>query len=58
MAEVEEMFKRLMSNKGVKGLIVMNNDGVVIKTNIDNTSSVHHAGLIHQFLSKTHSDLV
>merc|ERR1712173_474976 len=51
--EVEESFKRLMTHKGVKGLIVLNSDGVAIKTTMDNRQTVQYAGLIHDLYLKS-----
>ena len=39
-AEIEELFKRLLGNKGVKGLIVINSDGIPIKTTVSSRVSV------------------
>ena len=54
-AEVEELFKRLLGNKGVKGLIVINSDGIPIKTTLDNALTVQTAALIHGLFLKAKS---
>lgn len=56
-AEVEESFKRLMTHKGVKGLIVLNADGVAIKSTLDNKTTVQYAGLIHDLYLKSKSTI-
>merc|ERR1712242_362380 len=56
-AEVEDMFKRIMGHKGVKGLIIINSDGIAIKTNLDNATTVHYAALIHGLFLKTKSTI-
>lgn len=32
--EVEETLKRLQSHKGVKGVVIMNSDGIPIRSNL------------------------
>ena len=54
-AEVEDTFKRLMNYKGVKGLIILNSDGVAIKTTMTNEDTVQYAGLIHDLFIKSRS---
>ncbi|KAK9702105.1 Roadblock/LC7 domain [Popillia japonica] len=44
--EVEETMKRIQSHKGVVGTIVVNSEGIPIKTTLDNTMTVQYAGLI------------
>ena len=51
-AEVEEMFKKLMTHKGVKGLLIFNADGIVIKSTVENSIAVHYACRIHGLLAK------
>ncbi|KAF7693270.1 dynein light chain roadblock-type 1 [Silurus meridionalis] len=55
MAEVEETLKRIQSQKGVQGIIIVNSEGIPIKTTLDNASTVHYAGLIHQLVMKARS---
>ncbi|XP_046881013.1 dynein light chain roadblock-type 1 [Hypomesus transpacificus] len=52
MAEVEETLKRIQGQKGVQGIIIVNAEGIPIKTTMDNTSTVQYAGLIHQLVMK------
>ncbi|XP_069371934.1 dynein light chain roadblock-type 1 isoform X1 [Paralichthys olivaceus] len=54
-AEVEETLKRIQSQKGVQGIIVVNSEGIPIKTTLDNSSTVQYAGLIHQLVMKARS---
>ena len=37
-SEVEETLKRLVGHKGVVGTVVVNNEGVAIKSTLDNTN--------------------
>ncbi|XP_028854689.1 dynein light chain roadblock-type 1 [Denticeps clupeoides] len=55
MAEVEETIKRIQSQKGVQGIIIVNAEGIPIKTTLDNSNTVHYAGLIHQLVMKARS---
>ncbi|KAM9800591.1 dynein light chain roadblock-type 1 [Syngnathus typhle] len=57
MAEVEETLKRILGQKGVQGLIIVNSDGIPIRSTLDNTSTVHYAGLIHQLVLKARSTI-
>ena len=45
-AEVEDTLKRLSQQRGVLGCIVMNNDGVPIKSTMDNAATINYTGLI------------
>ena len=38
---VEETFKRLQSHKGVQGVVVINADGITIKSTFDNDVTCH-----------------
>jgi dynein light chain roadblock-type len=53
LAAVEETFKRLQSHKGVLGVIVINGDGIAIRTTFDNDVTVQYAALVSQFTVKT-----
>ncbi|CAL8383608.1 unnamed protein product [Boreogadus saida] len=52
MAEVEETLKRIQGQKGVQGIIIVNAEGIPIKTTMDNSTTVQYAGLIHQLVMK------
>jgi len=52
MSEVEETIKRIQSHKGVVGIIVVNSEGIPIRTTLDNSTTVQYAGLIHQLTIK------
>eukprot|EP00064_Thunnus_orientalis_P021084 superscaffoldBa00006186_g21239 len=54
-AEVEETLKRIQTQKGVQGIIIVNSEGIPIKTTLDNSSTVQYAGLIHQLVMKARS---
>jgi len=52
LAEVEETLKRIQGQKGVQGIIIVNAEGIPIKTTLDNSSTAQYAGLIHQLVMK------
>ncbi|KAL5263132.1 dynein light chain roadblock-type 2-like [Bolinopsis microptera] len=55
MSEVEETIKRIQSHKGVIGIIVVSQDGIPIRTTLDNSTTVQYAGLIHELAIKAKS---
>ncbi|XP_033626359.1 dynein light chain roadblock-type 2-like [Asterias rubens] len=55
MNEVEECLKRISSHKGVIGIIVVNMEGIPVRTTLDNSTTVQYAGLIHQLTAKARS---
>jgi dynein light chain roadblock-type len=52
---VEECLKRIQGHKGVVGSIVINSDGIPIRTSMDNSTTIQYAALIHQLTSKARS---
>jgi len=55
MAEVDETIKRIQGHKGVKGIIVLNCEGIPIKTTLDNAETVQITGLIFNLIHKARS---
>ncbi|XP_065171335.1 dynein light chain roadblock-type 2-like [Atheta coriaria] len=53
--EIEETLKRLQSHEGVEGIIVINSEGIAIKSTMDNTVTVQYAGLIGSLAEKSRS---
>lgn len=51
-SEVEETLKKLVAHKGVIGTIVVNNDGIPIKSTLDNHTTTQYAGLINQLVDQ------
>uniref|UniRef100_A0A674BYE1 Dynein light chain roadblock n=1 Tax=Salmo trutta TaxID=8032 RepID=A0A674BYE1_SALTR len=45
----------IQGQKGVQGIIIVNAEGIPIKTTLDNSSTVLYAGLIHQLVMKARS---
>ncbi|XP_051789676.1 dynein light chain roadblock-type 2-like [Erpetoichthys calabaricus] len=48
MSEVEETLKRIQSHKGVVGTIVVNAQGIPIRTTLDNSTTLQYAALLRQ----------
>jgi dynein light chain roadblock-type len=55
VAAVDEAFKRLQSHKGVLGAIVVNADGIAIRSTFDNDVTVQYAALVTHFTTKARS---
>uniref|UniRef100_A0A383WKE9 Dynein light chain roadblock n=1 Tax=Tetradesmus obliquus TaxID=3088 RepID=A0A383WKE9_TETOB len=55
LAAVEETFKRIQSHKGVIGVVIINSDGIPIRTTFDNDLTVQYAALVSQFTVKARS---
>ncbi|KAI8809714.1 hypothetical protein BJ742DRAFT_803440 [Cladochytrium replicatum] len=55
MAEVEENIKRLSAHKGVEGIVIVNMEGIPIRTTLDHDKTVQHAALITQLAAKARS---
>ena len=54
-SEVEETIKRLSSHKGVEGIVIVNMEGIPIRTTLDNDKTVQYAALITQLAAKARS---
>ncbi|BFZ12847.1 hypothetical protein BsWGS_15886 [Bradybaena similaris] len=50
--EIDDTIKRIQAHKGVMGIIIINNDGIPIKSTMDNATSVHYACHIHSLATK------
>uniref|UniRef100_A0A8C1ZDA3 Dynein light chain roadblock n=1 Tax=Cyprinus carpio TaxID=7962 RepID=A0A8C1ZDA3_CYPCA len=46
------MLLLIQSQKGVQGIIIVNAEGIPIKSTLDNSSTVQYAGNVHQLLMK------
>lgn len=53
--EVEETLRRLKEHKGVQGVVIVNQDGIPIRTTLKQEETVQYAGLITQLCSKARS---
>ncbi|XP_066442327.1 dynein light chain roadblock-type 1 isoform X1 [Eleutherodactylus coqui] len=56
-ADVEETLKRIQSQKGVQGIIIVNSEGIPIKSTMDNATTAQYAGLMHQLVMKARSSV-
>ena len=52
---MEETLKRLSSHKGVQGIVIVNNEGIPIRTTLDNSLTVQYSALITQLAAKARS---
>lgn len=52
---MEETIKRLAGHKGVEGIVVVNMEGIPIRTTLDHERTVQHAALITQLTAKAKS---
>merc|ERR1712072_1643428 len=56
MSEVEETLKRISSHKGVIGTVIVNNEGVPIRSNLERSEqTAQYASLISQLAAKARS---
>ena len=53
--EIEETLKRIQSHRGVKGIMIINNDGIPIRSNLSQELADNYAALISQLSSKASS---
>ena len=51
--EAEETFKRLIALPGVQGIMVMNSEGIPIRTTLPQNNTALVVGLLHGLLLKT-----
>ena len=53
--EIEETIKRIQSHKGVKGVLIMNSEGMPIRSNLSTEDTEVYAALISQLSIKSSS---
>mmetsp|Transcript_11433 Transcript_11433/g.42692 ORF Transcript_11433/g.42692 Transcript_11433/m.42692 type:complete len:93 (-) Transcript_11433:24-302(-) len=54
-AAVEETLKRIQSHRGVKGVLIVNSDGIPIRSTLSTEVTDSYAGLIAQLTYKASS---
>lgn len=54
-SEVEETLKRIQSHKGVKGVLIMNSEGVPIRSNLPAEETENYTALVSQLAYKANS---
>ncbi|XP_030831572.1 dynein light chain roadblock-type 2 [Strongylocentrotus purpuratus] len=52
MAEVEDAIKKISAHNGVCGIMIMNNDGIPIRSTIDNAITIQYCALLLDLLGK------
>merc|ERR550514_1155463 len=55
MSDVEETLKRIQTHKGVIGVVVINKEGIPIRSTLDQQTTVQYASLISQLAAKAKS---
>eukprot|EP00928_Gymnodinium_smaydae_P050436 TRINITY_DN33_c0_g1_i1.p2 TRINITY_DN33_c0_g1~~TRINITY_DN33_c0_g1_i1.p2 ORF type:complete len:101 (+),score=22.02 TRINITY_DN33_c0_g1_i1:112-414(+) len=55
MSEVEETLNRIKTHKGVSGIIIVNAEGVPIRSTLDSRNTLQYSALISQITSKARS---
>ncbi|KAH7700706.1 dynein light chain 2Bcytoplasmic [Aphelenchoides avenae] len=53
MSDVEETIKRIQSQKGVTGVIIMDSIGRAIRSTLDDESTAQHTALLQQLCDKS-----
>ena len=53
-SEVEETLKRINSHKGVKGVLIMNAEGIPIRSNLSDEDTENYSALVSQLAIKAH----
>jgi dynein light chain roadblock-type len=54
-SEVEETLKRIQSHRGVKGVLILNQEGIPIRSNLNQEDTDTYAALISQLNFKVMS---
>uniref|UniRef100_A0A8C5QN22 Dynein light chain roadblock-type 1 n=1 Tax=Leptobrachium leishanense TaxID=445787 RepID=A0A8C5QN22_9ANUR len=57
LTKCEKTLKRIQGQKGVLGIIVVNSEGIPIKSTMDNGSTLQYASLMHQLVMKARSSV-
>eukprot|EP00326_Haptolina_ericina_P003550 CAMPEP_0181213312 /NCGR_PEP_ID=MMETSP1096-20121128/24832_1 /TAXON_ID=156174 ORGANISM="Chrysochromulina ericina, Strain CCMP281" /NCGR_SAMPLE_ID=MMETSP1096 /ASSEMBLY_ACC=CAM_ASM_000453 /LENGTH=98 /DNA_ID=CAMNT_0023304931 /DNA_START=17 /DNA_END=313 /DNA_ORIENTATION=+ len=55
MSEVEETLKRINSHKGVQGIVIVNAEGIPIRSTLEGAEATRYAALIGTLTSKARS---
>jgi len=55
MSDVEETLKRISSHKGVQGIIIVNSEGIPIRSTMDNEKTTHYSAMLLQLAMKAKS---
>ncbi len=55
ISEVEETLSRIQSHKGVRGVLIINSEGVAIRSTFSAPQTASYAGLLSQLVLKARS---
>ena len=55
MSEVEETLNRIKTHKGVSGIVIVNSEGVPIRSTLDSKMTLQYSALISQLAAKARS---
>eukprot|EP00913_Durusdinium_trenchii_P031842 g29820.t1 len=55
MSEVEETLNRIKTHKGVSGIVIVNSDGVPMRSTLDSKQTLQYSALISQLAAKARS---
>ncbi|CAD6190229.1 unnamed protein product [Caenorhabditis auriculariae] len=55
MTDVEETIRRIQSQKGVQGVVVMDSVGRAIRSTLDEEATAQHSALLQQLCEKSKS---
>mmetsp|Transcript_30848 Transcript_30848/g.71651 ORF Transcript_30848/g.71651 Transcript_30848/m.71651 type:complete len:101 (+) Transcript_30848:84-386(+) len=55
MSEVEETINRIKTHKGVSGILIVNSEGVPIRSTLDSRQTLQYSALISQLAAKARS---
>merc|ERR1712125_206798 len=55
MSEVEETLNRIKTHKGVSGIVIVNSEGVPIRSTLETRFTLQYSALISQLASKARS---
>jgi dynein light chain roadblock-type len=56
-SDIEETLKRIQSHKGVVGIVIVNHEGIPIRTTLDNNETAQYSALITQLTAKAKSTI-
>ncbi|XP_023321886.1 dynein light chain roadblock-type 2 [Eurytemora carolleeae] len=54
-SEMDEVVKRIQSSKNVSGVMVISNEGIPLKTTLDNSTTVQYGGMVSQLAERAKS---
>ncbi|GAU96178.1 hypothetical protein RvY_07663 [Ramazzottius varieornatus] len=52
-SEIDEILSRIKSHKGVLGVMVLTQDGVILRSTLDDETAASYASVVHDLVSRT-----